>query len=582
MLQTMPSQATTQNPLEFSVGSLDAEVLIVSEYLSAEELHHKKPLVGSSGYEFKKICNDAGLDMSKTMTTVIAAARPLGGDPRDLFHPTSEKKTNTAFRGLYPKQSVLAGIARVNNLIQLMPNLKLIIGLGSLPLWAFTDKASIATSKGYKIPGGAMKWRGSQLYTTFTSKTIPYLPLVSPTIIMKDWSLRHPTVHDIKARAVRYLQGKPWDRQHSTTFKPNPSFAEVDADLRRWAARLTLGEVQLSVDIETWKRKYIACIGIADKALSLCIPFFYFDKEGKLVDYFTAEQECAIWLQLRAIFSHPNAQIIGQNFIYDNQFLSRQYFINSNLAFDTMLAHHLLWPGTPKSLDYLASLYCDHYVYWKDESQDWDGQFEHESLWLYNCKDVRETYDIAQELKLLLRTLNKEDQWAFQLDQWYLAADMMKRGVNVNRKHLGVINQELTAIAEELETFLLGCMPEDIRFTPAGGPWFSSPKHQMMIFYDMLGLKKVLHKKTKQPTLDITAIVSLKESTPWLSKVFSALETLRSVGVFRSHFLEMKLSFDQRLRCNFNVGGTETFRWSSSANGFGEGTNFQNIPKGDD
>jgi hypothetical protein len=46
--------------------------------------------------------------------------------------------------------------------------------------------------------------------------------------------------------------------------------------------------------------------------------------------------------------------------------------------------------------------------------------------------------------------------------------------------------------------------------------------------------------------------------------------------------LEAKLSPDGRLRCSFNIAHPETHRWSSNSNGFGEGTNLQNIPKGDE
>lgn len=576
--------APTTSPHLHIDGDLHAEVLILSEYFTAEEATHNKPLIGSSGYEFRKICADAGLEYGNTLRAVCAPVRPLGGDIRDLLYPTGEKKTRTNLRGLYPKPPLLQSENRIISLIKAMPNLKLIIGLGNLPLWLFTDHASITTQAGYKIPTGIAKWRGSQLFTSEArlGVKIPYLPLIHPVTILRDWSSRFPTVHDIKSRAVRFLRGElSWERK-PWNYKADPSFDEATDALRRWEAKLSLGKLELSVDIETWKRKYIACIGLADAQFAICIPFFHFNEKGGFVDYFTTGQEVEIWLQLRRILAHPNCRIIGQNFIYDTQFLHRQYFITPSFDFDTMLAHHLLWPGTPKSLDYLASLYCHHYVYWKDESQDWDGQFEHRSLWIYNCKDVRETYDIAQELKTLISKMQMDAQWAFQKDQWFLAFEMMKTGIAVNRSHFQKINQELTAIATELETFLLFCMPEDIRYTAAGGPWFTSPKHQMMIFYDQLGLKPVKHKKTKQPTFDVTALATLKETVPWLSTVFQALEDYRSIGVFRSHFLEMQLSFDGRLRCNFNVGGTETFRWSSSANGFGEGTNFQNIPKGDD
>jgi DNA polymerase I-like protein with 3'-5' exonuclease and polymerase domains len=42
----------------------------------------------------------------------------------------------------------------------------------------------------------------------------------------------------------------------------------------------------------------------------------------------------------------------------------------------------------------------------------------------------------------------------------------------------------------------------------------------------------------------------------------------------------MPLDVDKRMRCSFNTGGTETYRFSSSKNAFGSGGNLQNIPSG--
>ena len=56
----------------------------------------------------------------------------------------------------------------------------------------------------------------------------------------------------------------------------------------------------------------------------------------------------------------------------------------------------------------------------------------------------------------------------------------------------------------------------------------------------------------------------------------------RSLGVFLSTFCLMPLDTDGRMRCSFNVCGTETMRFSSSENAFGTGGNLQNIPKGEE
>ena len=41
--------------------------------------------------------------------------------------------------------------------------------------------------------------------------------------------------------------------------------------------------------------------------------------------------------------------------------------------------------------------------------------------------------------------------------------------------------------------------------------------------------------------------------------------------------LRTPLDPDGRMRCSYNVSGTENWRWSSSKNVYGRGTNLQNI-----
>jgi hypothetical protein len=64
--------------------------------------------------------------------------------------------------------------------------------------------------------------------------------------------------------------------------------------------------------------------------------------------------------------------------------------------------------------------------------------------------------------------------------------------------------------------------------------------------------------------------------------IFDALEEFRSISVFHNTFVKAPLDPGDRMRCMFNVSGTETFRWSSSKNAFGRGTNLQNIPAGEE
>ena len=574
------------DPFLYTSGPRNAEVLLVGEAWGKAEDRLKSPFQGAAGNELNKILFDAGFLRSQILCANVVNARPKGNEFTEfLYSNTEAKKLGVpSFKGAYPKPIVIDGIAKLEALI-LVVQPKLIIGCGNIPLWALTSKAKVSTKAGFKLPGGIMNWRGSQLYYTAPDgHQIPYLPIIHPAAILRSWDLRAPTVHDLKARAQAYLSYKLEWSEPKLNSDYSGDFLKVYNQLNFWIHRATNAKkpLKLAVDIETWKRAHIACIGICDDKTELCIPFFYFDKDGNMIDQFSLPGEVMIIKKLQKLLTHPNVYIIGQNYKYDYQFMYRTWCFKSKFNFDTMLAHHLLWPGTPKSLDYLASLYSHYYCYWKDESQEWDKDLNHQDLWKYNCKDIRNTYEIAIVLEDLLKSQNMTTQYQMQLDQWELTAEMEIDGVKIDTELRSKMNKELSTIAGQLEDYLLNCIPENTRYTAAGGPWFTSPTLTMDIFYRQLGLQEQKNRKTKKPSADAEAIDKLRKLYPWLKGIFDRLELLRSISVFRSHFLEAKLSPDKRIRCSYNIGGTETFRWSSNLNPFDEGTNLQNIPKGDE
>ena len=102
----------------------------------------------------------------------------------------------------------------------------------------------------------------------------------------------------------------------------------------------------------------------------------------------------------------------------------------------------------------------------------------------------------------------------------------------------------------------------------------------MEFFYGDLNLPPIISRKTKNPTLDDEALAKLAQREPLLQPIIRAISEYRSIGVFRSTFVDAELDSDGRMRCSYNICGTETFRFSSAQNAFGSGTNLQNIPTG--
>lgn len=574
---------TEIDPFAFTLGPRDADILLVGEAWGFEEERAQRPFIGSAGKELDRMLSDAGLSRGSILTASVVDAKPYGNDFNSFLNPIKDR--GAPYRGIHPKAELLSGFTKLERLVDAVKP-KLIIAAGNWPLFALSNHAEVQTTRGYKLPTGAAKWRGSQLYSNpIGGRVYPLLPIIHPSSILREQGYRAPTVHDLKARALRYVNGTAkWEAPaHNHIIKPK--LWQVQDFFRRTLGDLERGPVRLSVDLETYRRRWISVVGIADAHESYALPLFYVDRnkgEERTINYWSTSEEIALFESLKAILEHPNVRILGQNFIYDTQWFHRLYNINASVTFDTMVAHHLAYPGTPKALDYLASLYCDHYVYWKDESGDWDNFPEDaERYWLYNAKDIRATYEIAGVLEGVLTHDGLNELYQDRMNQWEMARSMMLRGINFDTTLQKTMKLELHEQANHLQHWLLSVVPPAWQYTSTGKPWFDSPKGTATILYQVLGLPEQLHKKTKQVTADSEALNTLKglPEAKWLAPLLERLSHLRSLGVFISHFLEARTSLDGRMRCTFNIAHPDTFRWSSNSNGFGEGTNLQNIPK---
>lgn len=598
-------------------GPRDAEIVIVGEAWGAEEDIAKRPFVGQSGKELRKMLAEAGIDETKVLWTNVAAMRPLNNDmwrlfiPQDTYDPL---RHGEKLRGLAPSKFIRDELQCLYTQIAAHPR-KLVIAVGNYALWALTDctGSGVQREKDGRpippdlwtwVPTGNMTWRGSMLFaeppmefTVPNWKPTNLLPIVHPAAILREWSLRAVTVHDLKARVPMALRGD-WRPNPLPIFWAPPTFDQAVSRLKLWLAKLEAGPLELTCDIETAK-KLITVIGFTDSIhFAMAIPFIDKDKDGNLFSYWKPEQEAILLGLIGRILSHKNLLCNGQNFIYDTQYF--QYFlgVTPKLHIDTMLAHHLLWPGTPKSLDYISSLYVRYYWYWKDDGKEWNLTGDLSTLLTYNCQDLVNTHECAGVLKELIPLLGQTVQWEETKERYYLALRMMKKGVRIDKEHRNRLNvqlmEALLRINGELEQIIPQSMADvvvlaakleakpDYKMPKKKSSWYTSPSQQQIVFRDILGIRLPRSRKTGRDTLGKDALKELKQKYPVWTGIFDRMSAARSVSVFRSHFIEAGVDADGNMRCSYNPAGTETFRFNSSENVFGGGTNLQNLPKGDE
>lgn len=529
-----------------SHGPLDAKIMLIGEAPGAEEAVRGIPFVGTSGQELNRMLHEVGIVREECFLTNACKYRPPGNDIDTFFLDSKRQKPNELL-----KESLAELQAEIS---EVKP--ELIIALGDTALWALTGNHGIT------------KWRGSQL----EYNGIKLVPTYHPALILREWSWRAIAVHDLR-RAIGWLEGRHQPPIYNHIVRPtHVQVLDCLALLLAKANSLPDGEsLPLAVDLET-RAGHIACTGIAwSRVDAICIPDLCVERP---TGYWTLAEDLEIWIKLKELLTHEKVEVIGQNFLYDAQYFARRRGYVPRLRHDTMLQQHVVWAGLPKGLDFLASMYCDYYQYWKDESKDWDPKIGEDQLWIYNCKDSCATLEVHQVLKEAVRANDLGDVYNFQMTLWWSVLRMMLRGVNINASLKNQIAGELVDAMNKHQ--------QEINFITGRELNVGSYKQMQSMLYGELKLPVQRQRKTRRPTTDDSALEKLKQLQPLLTPLIQRIQNLRSLGVFLRNFIQAPLDPDGRMRCSFNPAGTETFRFSSSESAFGTGTNLQNIPSGDE
>lgn len=566
-------------------GPRDAPIVLVGEAWGAEEDSAKAPFVGTAGLELNRMLEEAGIRRAECFATNVIPVRPPGNDMWRFFH---ESKTTPVppLRGLHPTPEILHSLGSLHEQIRRIRP-RLVIAAGNYALWALTNCtgfSTVAESAGRRVPSGIDSWRGSMWSCDAFDPSIRLLPIYHPSAVNRAWYLRSVTVHDLRERVPMALRDD-WRPQPEPTVLAPPSFREAIETLDAWVFGCRYTPLRLVSDIET-ARGLMTCIGFAASAhRAITIPFVR-PEAGRFESYWTLEEEHAIVSRIRRLFASPNCHTIGQNFLYDTQYILAFLGILPRIEFDTMLAHHLLFPGTPKSLDYLSSLYCKYHWFWKDDGKEWDLRGDLNSHLRYNALDCLRTFEVAEVLRSLIPALGQADQWVEELEKNALALRMMLRGIRVDKSRRAMYALELAAARGDLAQWLERMIPQRLMegrlASKTFAKWFDSTTQQRLLFAEDFGMRLPVHRKTGNVTLGKEGMATLRQRHPEFIRLFEAMKDYDSLGVFHRTFVKAPLDHDDRMRCMFNTSGTESFRWSSSKNAFGRGTNLQNIPSGNE
>lgn len=190
--------------------------------------------------------------------------------------------------------------------------------------------------------------------------------------------------------------------------------------------------------------------------------------------------------------------------------------------------------------------------------------------WWYNSLDAAVTHEIDRKLSL---SNAGQEIYAFERAMQGPALDMMLRGFKIDPLWRSINNQRLSSYEDKLQDKL------DRLSHAVWGKTLNprSPDQLKDFFYNELHIPEVWisQKGIKKLSVNREALEKISDyylARPFVNLILGARNTRKQLGVLRTG-----VGADGRMRCTYNVCGTETGRWASSISVWGDGTNLQNI-----
>ena len=306
-----------------------AKICIIGEAPGAFDVKAGQPFVGPAGRVLEQCLHGAGLIRGELYITNL------------IKHKISniEKYYNSRKKALTPlgekhQASILEELEQVNA--------DIVIPLGNPATHAVLGKSGIMNLRGY----------------LFTSDLLPgrkILPTIHPSAAIRgNYIYRHYITADLRKASECVGKGlsEIWPE---TSINIPDTFAEAEAYL----TMLKECDV-LSIDIEVINFE-VSCIGFSPKPNEAYVIPFYHSPNPK----WTVDEEIHLWTLVAEIMGDEDIVKIGQNFIFDMQFLAlRNNILTRGKVWDTMIMHSLILPDFPKSLEFLVSLHTNR-PHWK-------------------------------------------------------------------------------------------------------------------------------------------------------------------------------------------------------------------------
>ena len=546
-----------------------------------------------------------GIKRAELLATYMMNFRPIEGELSALFWnknlPLEGYVSWGKEKNVFIMDFAYNELCRVRDELQ-QSKTKFIIASGKWALYFLTGQTTYKDTAKSSY-GTLLKWRAShlQLSDWWGLPDILVIPIIPLNCTFDLPDKQHISKIDQRrlervAKAVLsdtndYL--KLFHRTENFLLPPDPNLPGIDFIAEKETFKFKLlsilhdllskaetmeSPLWLATDVETMSFAFIDCIGIAwSGENAICIPYAI----STAPHYWTENEELEILEVVYPLLTHPNVKHIGQNYQYDTQYYWRNLLMRCFPSFDTMVANHSMFSVMDKNLAFLSSLYCNIHRYWKDDGNTKKGATNSER-WIYNMRDVCSTFEIAERQQEMYTKASPQMQDVLHNQLFNVLPDIlsiMENGNDIDSILRDSLIVDLEHGAELLAHEFIAGIGEPINI--------NSSQQLKELFYNLFNCpkqwKKVVDDNgiTKNTlTLDEDTLEQLWESEILIRPFIDILLDYKKLTKTASGLKALTLDVDRKLRCSYNVCGTDTYRFSSNSNAFGTGTNLQVISKG--
>jgi uracil-DNA glycosylase family 4 len=525
----------------FSDGPLDAEVVFIGEGPGEVERRKGLPFVGGSGKLMFEMAKISGFTREEVYATNVVKRQISLSTKSDARHAV-----------LHDELGKWCDLTRWE--LSQLKNVKVIVCFGN---YAIDAVAGL---------DGITKWRGSVLPMELPNGVNGHVVCTfNAAYVMHD---REPRFEPFVIKDIRKAS-----MVLKNTFKPhlideiiNPTYKEAKAFIRD----LRKVNRPIALDIEAINKE-LACIGLSNNPhRAMCINLRDLTKNR-----FTLDQEIDLLHDIQALCdSH---KMIGQNAQFDAYFSRLHWLIKIRFWFDTLLAHHALFPLLPHSLAFLTAQYTNH-PYYKDDIEEWHEGGDIDSFWRYNCKDAAITYACYEKMhqELIDQKMNKMFFDHVMRAQPHLV-EATVHGVatdmSVKEKILKLVQEDVD-VAEKKFLNIVHELTGDDEYNPNPNSW----SQMKDLFFNRLKLEG---RGQSTDEANRKMIMANAKTPPLAKEMLAALDKFKEEDKFRGTYAEARVSDDGRFRCEYKQFGVSRAPGRLSSSQLlveKEGGNMQNQP----